>query len=554
MKSARSNSGHAIVIGAGHNGLVCAFYLARAGLSVDVYEKKSMLGGAAISDQFYPGFRNSIASYTVSLLDEGIIGDMRLHDFGLRMVERPLSNFLPLEDGRSLRLGAGIAATQASFAQISAKDATALPAYYAQLERMAAALQSIASEAPPAWEGEQSWLDWGRSGSAMLGRMRELGQLDAADRQALLRLMSESAEDWLNGWFESDAVKALFSFDAVVGHWGTPRMPGSAYVLLHHCFGGVNGKKGQWGHAMGGMGSGTQAMVKACEALGVRFHREAPVRAILADQGRVHGVVLESGAVKTAEIIACNLHPLLMCRQLLAEVELPQAFTDAMAQYRSESASFRMNVALSGLPRFTAQPVEGIHHASGIIMSPSMHWMDQAYRDAIDTGMAKRPIVEMLIPSTVDDSLAPPGCHVASLFCQHFRRHLPDQQSWDSPNKQKAIDAVFQVIEDFAPGFRSLVLGYASHSPQDLERDFSLLGGDIFHGKMSLSQLWAARPILGWAGYRMPLGGLYLCGSAAHPGGGVSGLPGRNAARQMLTDLQGVRSILSRAFNLRRQP
>ena len=553
MKSARSNTSRAIVIGAGHNGLVCAFYLAQAGWDVDVFEKRSILGGAAISDHFYPGFRNSIASYTVSLLDESIIGQMRLHDFGLRIVERPLSNFLPLEDGRSLSLGAGLAATQASLAQVSEKDAAALPAYYAQLERMADALQSIAREAPPAWEGEQSWLDWGRNGSVMFGRMRELGQLDAADRQALLRLMCESAEDWLSGWFESDAVKALFSFDAVVGHLGTPRMPGSAYVLLHHCFGGVNGKKGQWGHAIGGMGSITESMVKACERLWVRFHRESPVQRILADRGRASGVVLESGSVKLAEVIACNAHPLILSRQLLADVELAEDFNKAMAQYRSESGSFRMNVALSGLPRFTAQPLEGIHHASGIIMSPSLHWMDQAYRDAVDTGMAKRPIVEMLIPSTVDDSLAPRGGHVASLFCQHFRRHLPGNEPWDAANTQKAVDAVFRVVEDFAPGFRSLVLGYACHSPQDLEQEFSLVGGDIFHGKMSLSQLWAARPLLGWGRYRMPLSGLYLCGSGAHPGGGVSGLPGRNAARQILNDHQDARSLITRAFNFSRQ-
>ncbi|MFZ9490767.1 MAG: phytoene desaturase family protein [Burkholderiaceae bacterium] len=553
MKKKDSSAGRAIVIGAGHNGLVCAFYLARAGWRVDVYEKRPVLGGAAITDSFFPGFRNSIASYTVSLLDEAIIEDMRLRDLGLRIVERPLSNFLPLEDGKSLSAGGGLAATQASFAKISEKDAAALPAYYAQLERMGQALAKLAREVPPAWEAESSWRNWLKNSSEAFARLRDLGQLSAADRQVLLRLMGESAEDHLSQWFESDAVKALFSFDAVVGHLGTPRMPGSAYVLLHHCFGGVNGKQGQWGHAIGGMGSITQAMVRACEQLGVGLHRDAPVHRIVHDRGRAQGVMLESGLFKEADVLACNTHPRIMSQQLLNDADLPEDFRRSMSHYQSESASFRMNVALSCLPRFIAHPEQGPHHSSGIILSPSLQWMDQAYRDAIDQGMAKRPIVEMLIPSTVDDTLAPEGCHVASLFCQHFRRELPGGVQWDEAQKQTAVASIFQVIEAFAPGFKQSILGYAAHSPLDLERDFSLVGGDIFHGKMSLSQLWAARPLLGWGAYRMPLAGLYLCGSGAHPGGGVSGLPGRHAARQILRDRQAIPSFLSRAFNLRRQ-
>ena len=514
MKRHATESGRAIVIGAGHNGLVCAFYLAKAGWSVDVYEKRTVFGGAAITDCFYPGFRNSIASYTVSLLDEQIIKDMCLRELGLRIVERPLSNFLPLEDGRSLSAGGGLASTQASFAKLSEKDALALPAYFAQLEAMGNALGRLAREAPPAWQQGTSWHDWLLSGADMLARLRDLAGLSAADRQVLLRLMCDSAEDLLSQWFESDAVKALFSFDAVVGHLATPRMPGSAYVLLHHCFGGVNGKQGQWGHAIGGMGAITQAMVAACEQLGVRLHRDSPVKRILSQQDRVLGVMLESGAIKEAEVLACNAHPLIMSQQLLETADLPRDFQTAMTHYRSESGSFRMNIALSALPRFSAHPEAGPHHASGIILSPSLQWMDQAYRDAVDKGMADRPIVEMLIPSVVDDSLAPEGCHVASLFCQHFRRHLPGRSLWDEKQKQVAVESVFQVIEDFAPGFRQSVIGYAAHSPLDLERDFSLIGGDIFHGKMSLSQLWAARPLLGWGAYRMPLRGLYLCGPA----------------------------------------
>ncbi|NCZ60813.1 MAG: NAD(P)/FAD-dependent oxidoreductase [Betaproteobacteria bacterium] len=240
------------------------------------------------------------------------------------------------------------------------------------------------------------------------------------------------------------------------------------------------------------MGSITACMARACEQIGVRFHRDSPVARIEQDRGRVRGVVLESGVCKDAEIIACNAHPRILADDLLAGLALPDDFLKAMATYRSESGSFRMNLALNALPRFSAKPEAGPHHASGIIMSPSLQWMEQAYRDAMDEGIARRPIVEMLIPSTVDDSLAPPGCHVASLFCQHFRRYLPGKATWDDDHKRKAVDAVFGVLETFAPGFRDSVIGYACHSPLDLERDFSLPGGDIFHGKMSLSQLWAA--------------------------------------------------------------
>ena len=541
------------IIGAGHNGLVCAYYLAHAGCQVDVYERRNIVGGAAITQEFHPGFRNSVASYTVSLLDGAIIADMGLHAQGLRIVERPLANFLPLEDGRALRLGGGMAATQASMAQFSQHDAEQLPHYSAQLERVGDALAQLARDAPPAWEGAQSWLDWTRSGSSLLGRARELAQLKAVDRQMLLRLLADSAEEVLTPWFESDPVRAALCFDAVVGNLASPRAPGTGYVLLHHCFGGVNGKRGQWGHAIGGMGAITEAMARACVSLGVRLHREAPVARVAVEDNTVTGIELASGAFRPAQVVACNAHPRILADHLLQDLRLPEDFRCAMQHYRSESGTFRMNLALAGLPRFSACPEPGPHLASGIILSPSLAWMETAYRDAMDRGMATRPIVEMLIPSVVDDSLAPPGMHVASLFCQHFRRELPGGALWDEAHKARAVEAILSVVESFAPGCRQLVLGMQILSPLDLEQGFALLGGDIFHGKMSLSQLWAARPALGWGRYRMPVQGLYLCGSGAHPGGGVSGLPGRNAARQILEDQAAARSLLSRALRFRRQ-
>lgn len=553
-KSLPANPPGVAIIGAGHNGLVCAYYLARAGCQVEVFEGRSVVGGAVLTQEFHPGFRNSVASYTVSLLDESVIAEMGLRAQGLRIVERPLANFLPLEDARALHLGGGLAATQASLARFSQRDAERLPGYYALLERVGDALARLAREAPPAWEGEQSWLDWSRSGSSLLGRARELAQLNAADRQMLLRLLTDSAEDVLAPWFDSDPVRAAFSFDAVVGHLASPRAPGTAYVLLHHCFGGVNGKRGQWGHAIGGMGAISEAMARACVSLGVRLHCDAPVARVVVERDAVIGIELASGAFRPAQIVACNAHPRILADRLLAGATLPEDFRVAMRHYRSESGTFRMNLALSGLPRFSAAPESGPHLASGIILSPGIQWMEAAYRDAIDHGMSQRPIVEMLIPSTLDDSLAPPGAHVASLFCQHFRRELPNGACWDDAHKNRAIEAILGVVESFAPGFRRLILGMQALSPLDLEQGFGLVGGDIFHGRMSLAQLWAARPALGWGRYRMPLHGLYLCGSGAHPGGGVSGLPGRNAARQILDDQSAARSLLSRALSFRRQP
>jgi phytoene dehydrogenase-like protein len=520
-----------VIVGGGHNGLVCAWYLARAALKVTVCEARPVVGGAAVTEEFVPGFRNSVASYTVSLLNPHVIADMQLHSHGLRIVERPIANFLPLDETRSLKLGGGLARTQVEFAKFSQRDPDALPAYYAMLDQIGDVLRNLAQQTPP---------NLGDGLPGLLRGVRQIGRLASLSlrqKGELLDLFTESARSFLSGWFESEPVKAAFGFDAVVGNYASPDSPGSAYVLLHHTFGEVNGKKGAWGHAIGGMGAITQAMARACTAQGVELLTNAPVKGVLVDGGRAAGVELVDGRRIAAGIVASNVNPSLLFQSLIAPADLPTEFRTRIARYRNSSGTFRMNVALSELPDFTCLRGTAVaeHHQCGIIIAPSLDYMDDAYREARMFGWSQKPIVEMLIPSTLDDSLAPPGRHVASLFCQHFAPHLPDGRSWDE-RREAAADLIIDTINDWAPNFRASVLGRMILSPLDLERTFGLTDGDIMHGHLSLDQLWAARPVLGHGSHRAPIKGLYMCGAGTHPGGGVSGNPGRNAAREILRD------------------
>ncbi|UZK66118.1 phytoene desaturase family protein [Sphingomonas sp. M1-B02] len=529
----------ALIIGGGHNGLVCAFYLARAGLKVRILERRHIVGGAAVTELFHPGFRNSTASYTVSLLRPKIIADMKLHDRGLRIVERPISNFLPFERDY-LKLGGGTARTQAEFARFSKKDAEAFPAYEAALERVAQVLRDLALKTPPNAGGGIGAL------LAAATQGRRLAGMALPAQQDLLDLFVKSARDFLDGWFESDAVKSAFGFDAVVGNYAGVSTPGSAYVLLHHVFGEVNGKKGGWGHAIGGMGAITQAMAEACAEVGVEISLEAPVAEVLVDGGKATGVRLASGEEIAAPIVAANVGPLLLYDQLVRPSDLDANFKRRIAGFKAGSGSFRMNLALSELPDFTVLPgKDEEHHRAGIIIAPGLDYMDRAYDDARAHGWSRDPIVEITLPSTVDNSLAPPGAHVASLFCQQFAPVLPEGRSWDD-EREAAADRIIDTVTAHAPNFKASIIARQIHSPLDLERKFGLIGGDIFHGRMSLDQLWAARPVLGHADYRAPIRGLYMCGAGTHPGGGVTGAPGHNAAREILRDRGMVGRLLGR--------
>jgi len=530
----------AVIIGGGHNGLVCAAYLAGAGVSVCIVERRDVVGGAAVTEEFHPGFRNSTASYTVSLLDPEVIRDLHLGAHGLRIVERPFANFLPLPENGYLKVGGGVAATQAEVARFSVGDAERLPAYYAMLDRAADVLRELMRQTPPnvragGREDMRSLFDaWKLS--------RRFRGLDLAARRDLLDLLTKSAGDVLDRWFESDPIKAAFGFDSVVGNFASPYAAGSAYVLLHHVFGEVNGKRGQWGHALGGMGAITQAMAKECTKRGVDVRTGATVTRVIVERQRAAGVELAGGEVVKGRRVIANVNPKLLFERLVSPEHVDADFGARIAAYRCGSGTFRMNVALSELPDFAAlrgraaQP----HHASGIIIGPSLRYMERAYFDARTDGWSRAPIVEMLIPSVVDPSLAPPSRHVASLFCQHVHPRIGDVQAgrtWDD-FRDRVADLMIDTVDRVAPNFKAAVLGRRALTPLDLERDFGLTGGDIFHGALSLDQLFSARPVLGNAAYRMPVRGLYLCGSGAHPGGGVTGLPGRNAAREILRDMK----------------
>jgi phytoene dehydrogenase-like protein len=532
----------ALIIGGGHNGLVCAAYLGAAGLKVTVLERRAVVGGAAVTEEFHPGFRNSVAAYTVSLLNPKVIRELELARHGLKVVERRVSNFLPTADGRYLCTGGSLTATEV--AKFSTRDAARLAEYGARLDQIADVLRDLVLETPPnVVEGR--WLAALPQLMRALRVAARLRRLDLNLERELLRLFATSAGDYLDGWFESDPIKAVYGFDGVVGNFASPYTPGSAYVLLHHVFGETNGKKGVWGHAIGGMGAITQAMARAASARGVDIRLQAPVREVLTERGRAVGAVTENGEVFRARAVVSNLNPKLLYQKLLDPAVLPAAFLERMAQWRCGSGTFRMNVALSELPDFTCLPGGQLeaHHTAGIILAPTLRYMEQAYFDARSSGWSRQPIVEMLIPSTLDDSLAPPGRHVASLFCQHVAPQLPNGESWDA-QRERVADLMIDTVNAHAPNFGAAVLGRQIMSPLDLERTFGLIGGDIFHGALQLDQLFSARPMLGHADYRGPLPGLYMCGSGTHPGGGVTGAPGHNAAREILKDFR--RRILDR--------
>ena len=523
----------ALIVGGGHNGLTCAFYLAKAGYKVRVLERRGVVGGAAITEEFHPGFRNSVASYSVSLLNPKVIADMELARHGLRVVLRPLSYFSPVDDRRYLIMDRDPARSHREVARWSRKDADKLQAFHARLDGVVDLLRDIVLRTPYNLSAAPGDL---MTGLSLANRVRKMGLAGQAD---LLDLFGKSAGDLLDSWFETDVLKGLLGFDAVVGAYVSPYTPGSAYVLVHHVFGEANGVRGAWGHAMGGMGSITQAMAAACLEAGVEITTDASVREIAITGGRARGVVLEDGTDLEARLVVSNINPKLLFGSLVAREHLTQPFKDRIDAWRCGSGTFRMNVALSELPNFRCLPSQGRaeQHGASIIIAPSLTYLDQAYMDARQFGWAREPAIEMHIPSVLDDSLAPPGQHVASLFCQQFAPTPPDGTSWDD-HREAAADLIIDTMTRYAPNFKGAILGRMILSPLDLERKLALTGGDIFHGALSLDQLYSARPALGYGDYRSPIRGLYMCGSVTHPGGGVTGAPGHNAAREILRDLK----------------
>jgi phytoene dehydrogenase-like protein len=523
-----------VIIGAGHNGLTCAAYLGMAGLTVKVVERRPVVGGAAVTEEFCPGFRNSLAAYTVSLLNSKIIADLRLFDHGLEIVERRAQNFLPNLDGRYLVAAEGH--TERNIAKFNPADAERFPAFNRELDASADLMRDLVLRAPPNLTRGRNLAAFGEMLKA--GRLgNRLRRLSTENLRTLLDLFTKSAADYLDGWFEGDLVKAWLGFDAIVGNYASPYTPGTAYVLLHHAFGEVNGKKRLWGHAIGGMGAITQAMARAAASHGVEIETDAPVREVLIEKGAAAGVVLADGRLVRGAAVAANVDPKRLYTAMIPEGALDPSFLRRMRAWRCGSGTFRINVALSELPSFTALPGRAVadHHTAGIILGPSLGYMDRAYNDARALGWSREPIIELVIPSTLDDTLAPRGAHVASLFCQHVAPELPDGRAWND-HRERVADLMIETVDRYAPGFKASVVGRRALSPFDLEQVLGLTGGDIFHGALTLDQLFSARPALGHADYRSPLKGLYHCGSGAHPGGGVTGAPGHNAARAIIAD------------------
>jgi phytoene dehydrogenase-like protein len=528
----------ALVIGGGHSGLVCAACLAGAGLSVTVLEARDVVGGAAVTEEFHPGFRNSSCSYTVSLLNPRVISELRLAEHGLRVVERPFANFLPLPDGDAFRFGGEW--TRREVARFSRRDAERLPGWFEMLDRVVAVLRALASETPPNVSDRFVFADW----LASLSVARKLRGLDMRGRRDLVELFTKSAGELLDDWFESEPLKAVLGWDAIVGNYASPYTPGTAYVLLHHVWGEVNGKPGAWGHAIGGMGAISDAIAAEARVRGVEIRTGARVAQVRVRGGRAAGVVLADGTELTARRVVAGINPKLLYTRLLDPADLDPEILARFGRYRCASGTFRINVALAELPDFTAAPGTALqpHHASGILVGDSLRYFERAYFDARskehNPGWAREPVVELVISSALDDSLAPPGRHVASLFCQHVD---PEPEGgWDA-HRETFADLAIATVNRHAPNFAASVLGRRSLSPLDLEREYGLLGGDIFHGALGLDQLFSARPLLGQADYRGAVPGLYLCGSGTHPGGGVTGLPGMNAAREILRDRRRTR-------------
>jgi phytoene dehydrogenase-like protein len=522
----------AIIVGAGHNGLTCAAYLGMAGLRVRVFERRGVVGGACVTEEFHPGFRNSTAAYTVGLLQPKIIRDLKLYEFGLRVVERRAQNFLPLPDGRHLLTGEG--RSEREIAKFSAKDAARYPAYQAEIRGVVDVLRGLALAAPPNLTGELRVAVREFSKLATIGK--RLWQ--ARSFRTAFQLLRQSAGAILDSWFESGPIKAVLGFDAVVGNLASPYTAGSAYMLLHHVLGELNGKSGVWGYAIGGMGAITEAMARVAVKHGARIDVCSEIREIIVERDRTVGVVLKDGTSVRAHAVIANVNPQYLFQNLLPREAVPQAVAARMQAWKAGSGTFRMNLALAKLPDFTALPGPGDHHTAGIILAPSLSYMEQAYRDCIEHGWSRSPIVELVVPSTLDDSLAPPGAHVAALFCQHVSPQFADGSTWEQ-HREAVADLMIDTVEAYAPGFKASVIARQSLSPLDLERIFGLPNGDIFHGAMTLDQLFSARPMPGFAAYRMPIAGLYLCGAGAHPGGGVTGAPGHNAAQAVIADLSG---------------
>jgi len=533
----------AVVVGGGHNGLVCAAYLARAGKKVCVLERRHVLGGCATTEELWPGYKVSTAAYVISLFLPQIIRELKLKEYGFAVLPRSPSSFTPLPDGRSLLMGPDAALNHREIAKFSAKDADAYPKYNAFLERVAHVLEPVLSQAAPDplplpkdWRSV-GWAKKLRDGKKLLGLHKAFGEL-GADLPQAVELLTGAARPILDRWFEADVLKATLATDAIIGAFLSISSPGSAYVLLHHVMGEAGGARGVWGYVQGGMGGLATALAASCKDLGVEIRRESAVGQILTSSGRAVGVQLEDGTQLDAKIVASSVDAHLTFEKFLTPRELPEYFREAVARIDYASASAKINLVLSEPPRFTCLPGSGVgpqHHGT-MHIGPTLDYLERAYDDAKYGRPSEHPILEMTMPTSVDHTIAPPGKHLVGIFVQYAPFKLdPTLGGWDDI-KESFADRCIAAIAEYAPNVPNAIEHRQILSPLDLERTYGITGGNIMQGAMGAHQLFCFRPVAGWADHRTPIRGLYLCGAASHPGGGVLGACGKNAAEEILRD------------------
>jgi phytoene dehydrogenase-like protein len=516
----------AIVIGGGHNGLVAAAYLARAGRRVVVLERRERVGGAAMTEEIFPGFKFSVFSYVVSLLRPEIIRDLDLPRHGLHVL--PLESTLtPLPNGDYLAQWNDHDQNRRELARHSLRDAEAYDEFGRLLHQMGRAVKPFLGMVPP---DPASLRPRDLAGLARLGRyFRSLGP---AQFHALHKLMTMSAADYLDEWFESEALKGTKSASGIIGTLHGPRSPGTAYVLLHHYMGELDGVFRAWGFAKGGNGSVSAAIAGAARSFGAEIRTDAPVAQVLIEHGRAVGVALESGEEIRADVVVSNADPRRTFLGLVGEKHLPGEFVDSIRRFRFRGTSAKVNLALGELPNLTCMPGDGPHLRGAISISPSVDYLERAFDEAKYGEFSRRPYMDIVIPSMIDPGMAPPGKHVMSIFVQYAPYQL--NGGWTDARREALGDAVVDTLAEYAPNLRGAILHRQVVTPADIERVVGISEGNIFHGELTLHQLFFLRPVPAWARFRTPIGGLYQCGSGTHPGGGVMGAPGRLAALEIL--------------------
>jgi len=516
-----------IVIGGGHNGLVNAAYLARAGKRVLVLERRHVLGGAAVTEEVFPGFKFSVCSYVVSLLRPEIIRELDLPRHGLEIL--PLDGtFTPMPNGDYLWRVNDHAKTRREIARHSRLDAEAYDEYGKAMVEMAHFVKPIMNMTPPdpASLNPKGLLE-------LLTMGRRFHQLSSDDKYNQVQLMTMSAVDFLDQWFETDVLKATMSASGIIGTFLGVRSPGTAYVLLHHYMGEIDGAFRSWGLSRGGTGAISDSIANAAREAGAEIRTESPIAKIILKNGEAKGVVLENGDEIYADVISSSVDPRLTFIKMIGEKHLPEDFVEDIKRYKFRGSSGKVNLALDALPNFKSLPGAGPHLRGAVSISPSVDYMERAYDDAKYGRYSRRPYIDMVIPTLTDPSVAPPGKHVMSCFVQYAPYNL--KGNWDD-EREAFGDTVIDTIAEHAPNIKDIILHRQVLTPLDLEREFGLSEGNIFQGELTLEQLFFLRPAPGWAQYRSPIKNLYMCGSATHPGGGIMGASGRNAAMMILKD------------------